>query len=355
MPSSPADFEAGMERRKADHIEICATADVEHRERSTLLEEFVFLHDSLPELNADDIRTDTVCAGKRLSAPLVITGMTGGTDRAADINRRLAAAAQKHGLAFGLGSQRAMLRDSDAAASYIVRDVAPDILLLGNIGAVQARDMTTSALADLVGAVEADALCVHLNPAQELIQPNGDRDFRGCLDAIGRLCDELPVPVIAKETGAGMSRTVLARLRGAGVRHVDVSGAGGTTWTGVETLRSSGPQQETGKALWSWGIPTAPCVGWAVDAGFHTIASGGIRDGHDVARAIGLGADLVGAALPWLRAVIDGGDAAVDVVAESMVETLRAVMLLTGSSDLAALRRAPRVIGPELSRWLQQS
>jgi isopentenyl-diphosphate delta-isomerase len=252
----------------------------------------------------------------------------------------------------GLGSQRAMQIDPSLAATYRVRDVAPDVLLLANVGAVQLRETGADAAAELVDAVGADALCVHLNPAQELVQDEGDRDFRGCLGAIETLARGARFPVIVKETGCGLSPTSLARIRAAGVRWVDVAGVGGTTWTGVESLRGSPRQRALGALLREWGIPTAASVCFARAAGLQPIASGGIRDANDVVRALALGARLAGLALPFLRAHESGGSAGASALAERLSEGLRALMLLLGARSVAELCAVPRVLGPELSAWL---
>lgn len=338
--------------RKLDHLDLCAEEDVEFRGKTTLFEDVELLHDSLPELDFDAIDTSTTVFGRTLRAPFLISGMTGGAARARDINRQLAAIAEARGYAFGVGSQRAMMRDPSLASTYEVRDVAPNVLLFGNIGAVQAATASTEEVRDLLMGIGADALCVHLNPAQELIQEEGDRSFIGCVQAIARLTDELGVPVIAKETGCGLGPRALEKLSDAGVRWVDVSGAGGTTWVGVETLRAPAHERTVGETLWNWGVPTAASVAFARRAGFGVIASGGVRDGLDVAKAIALGADLVGMALPWLRTAHSDEPDAPDRLADVLERTLRSVMLLTGSKDLAALRGCPRIIGARLERWI---
>lgn len=343
-----------ISQRKLDHLDLCAEEDVEYRGKTTLLDDVELLHDSLPDLDFAAIDTTTALFGRELAAPLLITGMTGGAERARDINRDLATVAQQLGLAFGVGSQRAMLRDPSLVGTYQVRDVAPDVLLFGNIGVVQAAEMSTAEAADLVGAIGADALCVHLNPGQEMIQPEGDRDFRGAVHALARLSAELDVPVIAKETGCGISPRTAAKLVGAGIDWVDVSGAGGTTWVGVETLRSAPHERSVGEAFWDWGVPTAASIILARRAGLNVIGSGGLRDGLDAAKAIALGATLAGMALPWLRAAHEGGVEKALAFGNTTLRTLRTAMLLTDSADLAALRAAPRITGARLRAWTEQ-
>jgi isopentenyl-diphosphate delta-isomerase len=238
-----------------------------------------------------------------------------------------------------------------------VREAAPTTLVLGNLGVVQARAMTSAAVAALAAEVGADALCIHLNPAMELVQPGGDRDFRGGLETIARLVQELPIPVVVKETGCGLSGAVGRRLRGAGVHHIDVSGAGGTSWVAVETKRAEAANDRAaralGEALWDWGIPTAAAVGAMAPLGFDTVvATGGVGTGLDVARALALGAHAAGIARPALKALTAGGRAEVASLFDAIEAELRAVMLLTGSPDIAALRGAPRVLGSELRAWL---
>jgi len=340
-----------LESRKRSHLALCASEDVEHH-AGTLLDDVHLVHDALPELSIDEIDLGAELLGRRLEAPLLISGMSGGTEEAGRLNRALAAAAQKFGLGMGLGSQRAMLVDPATAATYRVRDVAPDILLLANLGAVQARDAGPARVAALVESIDADAICIHLNAAQELVQDEGDRDFRGCTAAIATLVRELAVPVVVKETGCGLGPRALARLRDAGVRWVDVSGAGGTSWTAVEALRGSARQRALGSELREWGIPTAASVAWAARAGMRVIASGGIRGPRDVAHALALGADAVALALPLLRAWREAEAAGVILALERLLENLRAVMLLTGARRASELQRAARVIGGELRAWI---
>ena len=342
-----------LHTRKADHLDLCEGDEVGFRSTTTLLECVQLLHQSLPELSAAEVDTRVSLLGRTLRAPIVIAAMTGGHERAAEINRTLATVAQERGLGFGLGSQRAMQRDPAIDWTYRVREWAPDVLLLGNIGVVQARETPTKALAQLVDDVGADALCVHLNPAMELIQSDGDRDFRGCVQTLERLCHELPVPVVAKETGNGLSPQTIEKLVAVGVRHVDTSGSGGTSWVGVETLRADGPRRATGFGLWDWGIPTAAAVHYATRAGLATIATGGVRSGLDVARAIVLGATAAGIARPVLQAFSKGGHDGAGGYLDEVLHELRSVMLLTGSGSLEQLRRAPRIVSGALERWMQ--
>ena len=346
-------------QRKADHLALCATDEVAFRDKTTLFEQVRLVHDALPDLDAEALDTTVTILGKKLRAPIVIAAMTGGTEEASRINHELASIAEERGYGFGLGSQRAMHVRTETKGTYAVRDVAPTTLVLGNVGVVQARAMKTSEVEALARGVGADALCVHLNPAMELVQPGGDRDFRGGLDTIARLVKELPLPIVVKETGSGISRSVASRVREVGVRHVDVSGAGGTSWVAVETKRAEAAQDHAaralGEALWDWGIPTAASVALLAPLGFDTlIATGGVFTGVDVARAIALGATAGGIARPALKALTAGGRAGAVSFFEGVERELRALMLLTGSRDLAALRKAPRIVGGELRLWIDQ-
>ena len=342
------------EKRKRDHLEPFREGGVSARRATTWFECLSFVHCALPELDIDELDLSTSFADHRFRAPLFITGMTGGTPEAGRINRSLAKAAERMGIGFGLGSQRAMLESPELADSYRVRDVAPTVFLAGNLGGAQVAETAVEKIQGLLDDVSADALCVHLNPAQELMQPEGDRRFRGVLRAIGALAGALDRPVIVKEVGAGISREVGLRLRDVGISHIDLAGSGGTSWVGVELKRRGAEEDPNLAAFWDWGVPTAAAVADLADCGLQLIASGGIRTGLDVARALALGATLAGVASPVIQAYFREGETACQRALESIIDGLRTAMLLTGSRTLDELRRAPRVISDPLLNWSRQ-
>ena len=341
-----------ISQRKKDHLALCAGPNVGFREKTTLLEQVQLVHCALPEMHADEVDSTTQLLGKQLSAPVIVAAMTGGTDRAAEINRDLARAADELGLGFGLGSQRAMFERPELSWTFEVREVAPNVLLLGNLGLVQAKQMSVGEIQDLVGRVGADALCIHLNPAMEIVQPGGDRDFGGGLELLARLVESLGVPVVAKETGCGLSRAMGELIKSTGVRTVDVSGAGGTSWVAVEAHRAVDADQKfLADELWDWGIPTGASVLQLRGAGLDVIATGGLRNGTDVARAVALGATAGGIAAQVLKAHKAGGYEGAKDFLRRVVLTVRSIMLLTGCRTVAQLREAPLVLGPDLAAW----
>ncbi len=271
------------------------------------------------------------------------------------MNRDLALVAEEFGVAFGVGSQRAMAERPELTKTYAVRDVAPTTVILGNLGVVQASRLGIDDVRRLVDSIGADALAIHLNPAQELNQPEGDRDFSGALATITALAKVFGARLVVKETGCGISAGVARQLVEAGVTNMDVSGLGGTSWVRVEELRSTGTSREVGALFSGWGVPTAAAVASvrkAVPAGVKLVASGGLRNGLDVAKALALGADLGGLALPLFRARETGGVDGVRQALAAIVAALTQALALTGSRSVAELRSRPRVITGELKDWL---
>lgn len=345
MNKSYARDESQSGQRKRDHIRINLQEDVAH-ETSTGLEHYRFTHRALPELDLADVDISTTFLDHSLRAPLIISSMTGGTAEAKQINMRLAQAAQATGIAMGLGSLRAALEAPQLADTYRVRSWAPDVLLLANLGAVQLNygyDATHCLRA--VELVEADGLILHLNPLQEALQPEGDTRWSGLLSRIEAVCRALPMPVIAKEVGWGISGEIARQLADAGVAAIDIAGAGGTSWSQVEMHRARDEiSQRVAARFRDWGIPTVESL-LAVRQtvpDLPVIASGGLRHGLDVAKVVALGASLAGLAGPFLRAAAISTAAVTDLV-EELTRTLRIAMFATGAKNIAALRSTPPV------------
>ncbi|MCW1877317.1 type 2 isopentenyl-diphosphate Delta-isomerase [Erwinia sp. INIA-01] len=334
-------------QRKSDHLDIILDPSRRVKTRTTGFERWRFEHCALPELSLDRIDLHTTLFGKTLWAPLLISSMTGGTRRAKSINRHLGEAAQALGLAMGVGSQRVALEsEQDWGLTRELRQLAPDIPLLANLGAAQiAGKSGTEYARRAVGMIEADALIIHLNPLQEALQHGGDRDWRGVLAAIAHTVEALPVPVIVKEVGAGLSLPVARQLVDVGVAMLDIAGAGGTSWAAVEGERAVSPQaRAVAMAFSDWGIPTAQALTELHQALPHVplIASGGIADGIDAAKALRLGADLVGQAAGVLSCATVSGEAVVDHF-QVMIEQLRIACFCSGSGSLRDLRQAKLV------------
>jgi isopentenyl-diphosphate delta-isomerase len=351
-----------ISNRKLEHLELALGGGVE----SSLgldWNDVRLIHNCLPEMDLADVDLRTNFLGQTLAAPVWITGMTGGHERAARINRRLAVAAERFGLAMGLGSQRAGLFDPSLMATYrVARDVAPHAVLVANIGAPQlvpqgdAPPLRLADIRNIVESVEAQALAIHLNFLQEVVQPEGDRRARGVLAAISEIVRSVGVPVLAKETGAGISREQAASLRQVGVAAIDVGGAGGTSMVKIEGIRES--QRTNGPlpvadAFGQWGIPTPAAILETRRCGVPIIATGGVRSGVDAARAIALGASAVGVGLPFLVAA-DAGDGELDTTIERFLTELRSAMFLTGSRTPRELQERGAVVMGDLATWKAQ-
>ncbi|MGE5217795.1 MAG: type 2 isopentenyl-diphosphate Delta-isomerase [Chloroflexota bacterium] len=331
------------QQRKKEHLELCLDGERVASPSSTGLEAYRFIHNALPELDIDEIDLSTTFLGKPIKAPILISSMTGGFDLARKVNRNLAAAAQALGLAMGVGSQRVAIEEPSAATSFEVRDIAPDILLFGNLGAVQLNyGYTVEHCRRAVAMIGADGLILHLNVLQEAVQPEGNRNFKGLGDKIAAVCRELEVPVVVKEVGNGISVDVAKRLQHAGVKAVDIAGKGGTSWSAVEAQRAAKQGQRPDTAFADWGIPTEEALISVRKAlpKMQIVASGGIRSGVDIAKAIALGADIAAFGQPLLAAALESSAKVVEYIS-GIIHELKVSMLCAGTANLAELRRAP--------------
>ncbi len=332
------------QQRKLDHLRICLEEDVELPNLMTGLEHYRFVHQALPEIDLAEVKLFSRLLGKDLSAPLIISSMTGGTKEAERINLSLAQAAQEIGVAMGVGSLRAALEDSTLAHTYQVRKVAPDMLLFANLGAVQLNyGYGLDECRRAVEMIQADALILHLNPLQECLQRDGNTDFSTLLSKIEEVCHNLSVPVVVKEVGWGISKRVAEMLDKAGVAAIDVAGRGGTSWSEVERHRALDESLvNIAQSFADWGITTARSIQMVREGapGITIIGSGGVRTGVDIAKAIALGAHAAGIATPFLQPATIGPQAVVDKLQE-IIEQLRIAMFCIGAIDLEALRDTP--------------
>jgi isopentenyl-diphosphate delta-isomerase len=352
-----------IQQRKAEHLAVAASGEAEAR-LAAGWSDIVLRPASLPETALERIDCSQVLLGRRLRFPVVIAGMTGGFDRAAEVNAVLAQAAESFGIAMGVGSQRAALANTALSQSYeVARRLAPSAFLIANIGAPQlirqgeADALSVAAARRAVEMIGADALAVHLNYLQELIQPEGDHRARGCAEAIARVSSELPLPLIAKETGGGMTRRTAAILRACGTAALDVGGRGGTSFAAVEGMRAAGQGDARhallGERFRDWGIPTPVAVLEAAQEGLPVIATGGIRTGLEAAKAIALGATAVGIGRPLAQAALQGSGA-VERWLERFLGELRLAMFLSGSATVADLRRQPPIVLGRTREWIHE-
>ncbi len=331
-------------RRKKDHLDIALNNNLDFDGIATGLDDYWFVHQALPEVDLATIDLSTSLCGKTLRAPLFISPMVGGIEDSRRINRNLARAAQNLGVAMGVGSQRCAIEDPQVAHTYEVRDIAPDILLFANLGAVQLNyGYGLAQCRRMVEMIGADGLILHLNPLQEALQEGGETNFAGVLERISNICHGIGVPVIVKEVGYGISGDIARQLAEAGVAGIDIAGAGGTNWSEMERhlANSRGPEL-TASAFRSWGIPTAESIQMTrrYAPGHLLIASGGIRNGVDVAKAIALGADAAGMAMPLLKAANDSADD-VTAILEQVVDELMVCMFCIGASNINTLKDSP--------------
>lgn len=328
--------------RKLDHIRICLEEQVESG--TSPFADIQILHRALPEIDLHDIDTSTTLFGRRLSLPLIICGMTGGHRETGGINRNLATAAQAMGISMAVGSQRAALENPELEDTFsVVRDAAPDIPVIGNIGAVQLCREGPEIIERVAEMIGADAVAVHLNFLQESIQPEGETHARGVIEALRSVAGGR-IPVLVKETGAGICREDASLILGSGIRTIDVAGLGGTNWSSVESFRAEDlASRQRGRLFSSWGIPTTASIVECASTGAEVIASGGVRSGLDVAKGITLGAKLAGVALPLLAPASRSANDVIEVL-EGYARDLRTCMFLTGNTDIPGLSRSPVLI-----------
>jgi len=344
-------------KRKIEHLKLCAESPVESRKVSAGFEDVTLIHRALPELNMDKLNLSIDLLGKRLQAPFLIASITGGHPDTIPVNASLAAAAEELGLGIGVGSQRAAFDDPSQEDSFrVVREKAPNAFVYANVGAAQIRQYGVDGVEKLIDMIDADALAIHLNFLQEAIQPEGDRDATGCLDMIKEICSVLNTPVIVKETGAGISREDALLLQKAGVSAIDVGGAGGTSWDGVEVYRArksgDSASEYLGELLWDFGIPTVASI-IESRVSLPIIATGGIRTGIDIAKSIALGASAASAALPFVGPALEGKESVVKVLSR-MLDELRIAMFLCGCANIQDLRNAPVVVTGRTLEYLGQ-
>jgi len=347
----------GIEKRKMRHIRVSLEEDVEG-DLGTGFQDVRLIHRALPELDLDDVDTRTRLFGRELRAPLIISAITGGTREAQKINAVLAEVAEAKGIGIGVGSQRIAVEEPETAASFrVVREKAPNALILGNIGCPQlSLGWGVREAERCIEMVDADALAVHMNPLQEAVQVGGDTNYSGVLGKVRELAGALDTPIIMKETGCGVAYEEAVKMEAAGAAAVDVSGVGGTSWSAVEYHIAKEVdekhQEHLGQALWSWGIPTAvSVVETSQSTDLKVIASGGVRTGTEIAKSISLGADAAGMAKPFLEKAVEGRDQLAEHV-DHIVQELKVVMFLTGARDVAALRNVPIFVMGRTAEWL---
>jgi isopentenyl-diphosphate delta-isomerase len=346
-------------KRKADHIRISLNQRVQAREATTGFEDIYFVHKALPEIDKQEIDLSITFLGHKFFAPLIVGAITGGTLGATKINTTIAQAVEELGVGMGVGSQRAAIEDKKLEKTFAVaRKKAPTAFLIANIGGVQlVSGYGIKEVKKAMKMIDADAIAVHLNPLQEATQPEGQTNFKGILEKIHELTKELNKPIIAKETGAGIAAEEAKKLEAAGVNAIDVSGVGGTSFAAVEYYRAkkqgSSFQRTLGDVFWDWGIPTAVSVAEVTQTvNIPVIASGGIRNGVDVAKALGLGANLTSLSLPALEAAVKGVKET-ERMLSLLMEELRNAMFLVGARSVQDLEKTPIIVTGKTAEWLR--
>jgi isopentenyl-diphosphate delta-isomerase len=351
---------AETRKRKADHIRISLNQNVQARRVTTGFEDIHFVHKALPEINKQKIDLSTTIFHHKFAAPLIVGAITGGTPEATRINATIAETVEELGLGMGVGSQRAAIEDKKLEKTFsIARKKAPTAFLIANIGGVQlANGYGLKDAKKAIEMIDADAIAIHLNPLQEAVQPGGQANFSGVLEKIGEIAKELDKPVIAKETGAGIAAEEAKKLEVAGVKGIDVSGVGGTSFAAVEYYRTKRKanifQRRLGDVFWDWGIPTAiSIVEVSQTINIPIIASGGIRDGVEMAKALALGASLTSLSQPVLQVAIKGVKEAKHALS-LLIEELKTNMFLVGADSVQALQKTPIVVMGETAEWLRK-
>jgi len=347
-----------IKRRKREGIEIPLNENIQGRTASTYLEYVKLLHNALPEINYDQIDLSIEFLNRSFSAPLIIDSMTGGTDEAFVINKRLGLIAERYGLGMGLGSQRAGLKSDKLVESYsIARKVAPNAFLIANIGGAQLSDgLSNSDILKIIKMIDANALAIHLNPLQELIQPEGEPRFKGILKKISNLVNEVEIPIIVKEVGSGISADVAIKLEKSGINSINVAGAGGTSWAGIEKIRANQHNEylksQLGELFWDWGIPTALSILLVSNSvKIPVIASGGLRNGLEIAKCLILGANVCAMAFPFLKRA-SKSEEELEKFTQLILSEIRATMFLLGAKDVHSLKNTRYILIDKLANVL---
>lgn len=345
------------ENRKLEHLKICLEKNVEFKSKTPGFDEVELIHHALTEINYENIDLRTNFFGKQFDFPILINGMTGGHPESKRINKMLAQLAFNFKIPMEVGSQRAALENDELKDTYrIVRDVSDEIFVIGNIGAAQLIDKYGSKeIERIIEMIDADALAIHLNPLQEILQPEGNMNFQNLLGTIKKVIKQVHLPVIIKETGNGMSERDLKLLKSIGVEYIDVGGAGGTSWAAIESFRHEDDYEltEVAKAFWDWGIPTIVATISAARMGFKVISSGGIRTGIDIAKAIACGAGMAGIALPFLRDAYNENFGGLVSQVNILIRELKTCMFVTESADIDKLKAAEKIFFGKIRQWVE--